>query len=186
MITDASANIILVNDAFTDTTGYSSQEVYGKNPRILNSGKHEDSFYTQLWRELKAKGQWKGEIWNRRKNGELYPEFLNISEVKDKDGKLSNYVGIFIDITESKKRENQLARLSIQDSLTRIANRRKFDNYLEERWDILLDIQEPISLILIDIDFFKLYNDTYGHQAGDHCLVQVATTLTNSLKRNMD
>ena len=183
MITDAAANIILVNDAFTTTTGYSSHEVQGKNPSLLSSGKHGESFYNQLWRDLKEYGQWQGEIWNKRKSGEIYPELLNISEVKNKNGQLSNYVAIFTDITESKNREHQLARLSIQDSLTGIANRRKFDHYLVEKWDILMDIQEPISLILLDLDFFKLYNDTYGHQAGDRCLIQVAEVLEKSVRK---
>lgn len=186
IITDAVANIILVNEAFTDTTGYSSQEVLGKNPNILSSGKHGNPFYSELWKELREKGQWKGEVWNKRKNGEIYPEFLNISEVRDLNGQVINYVAIFADITESKTRELQLAELSIQDALTGIANRRRFDQYLIETWNMLLSSRKPISLILLDVDFFKKYNDTYGHQAGDRCLMEVANIIEEAVDSKVD
>lgn len=181
IITDAYSNILLVNEAFTQITGYTLEEAQGKNPNILNSGKQNYTFYSNLWKEILFKGQWEGELWNKRKDGEIYPEFLNISAVRDNDGKVTNYVAIFTDITESKHRENQLAKLSVQDALTGIANRRKFDNFLLEKWLILTDIQEPISLILLDLDFFKLYNDRYGHQEGDYCLMQIAKTIEMSV-----
>lgn len=193
MITDASTNIILVNEAFTDLTGYELEDVLGKNPRILGSGKHDDSFYRQLWKQIVEQGHWKGEIWNRKKNGEVFAEFLHISEVKNEQQQVTNYVAIFSDITERVHIEEKLkisnktlARLSTQDSLTGIANRRKFDHYLESKWKSLAEVHESISLILLDIDFFKSYNDTYGHQKGDRCLTRVATIIKESVKRSTD
>ena len=185
MITDSLSNIILVNQAFTETTGYTFEDVQGKNPRLLSSGKQPKPFYLQLWKELREKGQWQGEIWNKRKNGEIYPQFLNISAVEDNNDQVTNYVAIFTDITESKNKEKQLSLLSSQDSLTGIANRRTFDQYIHNTWNTLSNIHEPLSLIMLDIDFFKLYNDTYGHYAGDDCLIKVAGTLEESV-RSMD
>lgn len=184
IITDASTNIVHVNDAFTNITGYSAQEAIGKRPAILSSGKQSTKFYEKLWQELNDNGQWEGEIWNRRKNGEIYPEFLNISEVRNHNGEITNYVSIFTDITESKNREKQLATMSMHDALTGIANRRAFDGYLSEKWCLLKEIQEPISLILIDIDYFKCYNDFYGHVKGDQALKITAQQITNSIDGN--
>ncbi|TSI02259.1 GGDEF domain-containing protein [Lysinibacillus sp. BW-2-10] len=185
IITDQNSNILLANAAFTKITGYSIEEALGKKPNILSSGKQGTQFYQKLWRDIKEWGQWEGEIWNKRKNGEIYPEFLNISEVRGDDGEITNYVAIFTDITESKNREKRLAQLSMEDPLTGIANRRKFDNYLEEKWFMLTDIQEPISLILIDIDHFKTYNDYYGHQQGDQCLIQIAHIIEESFNEKV-
>ena len=181
MITDRHSNILLVNEAFTEITGYAFAEVQGKNPSVLQSGKQDRLFYQKLWSELMLKGQWEGELWNRRKNGEIYPEFLNISIVKDDAGEVMNYVAIFTDITQSKNREKQMAKLSMQDALTGIPNRRNFDYYLSEKWLMLTDMNEPISLILIDVDFFKLYNDYFGHQEGDRCLVKIAKLIESSI-----
>lgn len=181
IITDQHSNIILVNEAFTKITGYSLQEAVGKKPNMLSSGKQTAPFYQQLWQHIQNKGQWEGELWNKRKNGEIYPEFLNISEVRDSEEVVTNYVAIFTDITETKNRERQLATMSMRDALTGIANRRKFDQYLQEKWFTLADIKEPISLILIDIDYFKLYNDHYGHLEGDTALIKVAQQIAKSI-----
>lgn len=185
MITDKYANILLVNAAFTEITGYTLDEALGRNPNMLSSGKQDETFYDNLWNEIKLKGHWEGEIWNKRKNGEIYPEYLNINEVKDDNGEIINYVAIFNDITHSKNREKQLAKLMMQDALTGIANRRKFDNYLLEKWLMFTDIHEPISLIFIDIDFFKLYNDHYGHPEGDRCLIQIAKVIDESVNHEV-
>ena len=181
MITDQYSNILLVNEAFTKITGYSFQEVIDNNPKILSSGKQEAQFYQQLWRDVQLKGQWEGELWNKRKNGEIYPEFLNISEVRNKQNQVTNYVAVFTDITESKKRENQLAKMSMRDALTGIENRRGFDRYLEDKWGMLAEIGEPMSLILIDIDYFKQFNDHYGHLEGDVTLIKVAQQIASSI-----
>lgn len=181
MITDHNANIVLVNEAFTKITGYSFQEAIDKNPKMLSSGKQTLHFYQQLWQDVQIKGQWEGELWNKRKNGEIYPEFLNISEVRNKQNQVTNYVAIFTDITESKKRENQLAKMSVRDALTGIENRRGFDRYLQDKWGMLAEIGEPISLILIDIDYFKQFNDHYGHLEGDVTLIKVAQQIASSI-----
>lgn len=184
IITDKDSNIILVNEAFTKITGYSLDEAIGNKPNMLSSGKQTAPFYQQLWENIQTKGQWEGELWNKRKNGEIFPEFLNISEVRDNDDKVTNYVAIFTDITESKNRENQLAAMSMRDALTGIANRRKLDQYFQEKWYMLATIEEPISLILIDIDYFKLYNDHYGHLEGDVALQKVAQLIAKSIVKD--
>lgn len=193
MITDSDRNIITVNHAFSMITGYSLDEVQGKNPDILSSGKHDAKFYEQLWLELVKIGQWNGEIWNKRKNGTLYPELLNISVVKNDKGEISNYVAVFSDITESKDAESKLREankkleeLTLIDGLTRIANRRHFDAYLNKEWEISKRTSRPISLIMIDIDFFKKYNDSYGHLEGDSCLQNVAKAIKESINREGD
>lgn len=184
LITDAQTNIVLVNEAFTKITGYSAQEAIGKKPTILSSGKQSASFYKQLWQEINEKGQWEGELWNRRKDGQFYAEFLNISEVRNQHNELTNYVSIFTDITETKNREQQLTTLSMRDSLTNIGNRRAFDQYIYHKWDTLLNEKSPLSLILIDIDYFKQYNDTYGHIEGDEALKFIANQLVNCIDPN--
>ncbi len=184
MITDQDSNILLVNNAFTKITGYSIQEAIGKKPTMLSSGKQTAPFYQQLWQDIHEKGQWEGELWNKRKNGEIYPEFLNISEVRNKEEKVTNYVAVFTDITESKNREKQLAKMSMRDALTGVGNRREFDRYIQEKWDMLAEIEEPISLILLDIDYFKLYNDYYGHLEGDATLTKVAQQIVKSIDKD--
>jgi len=193
MITDSHRNIITVNNAFTMITGYSIDELKGKNPNILSSGKHDAHFFDQLWLELNKIGQWKGEIWNKRKSGAIYPELLNISVVKNDKNEISNYVAIFSDITESKHAESKLKEankkleeLTLIDGLTLIANRRHFDGYLKKEWEISKRSLRSISLIMIDIDFFKKYNDSYGHLEGDSCLKKVAKAIQQSIHREGD
>ena len=183
MITDYQSKILLVNEAFTKITGYSKQEAIGQKPSMLSSGKQTTPFYQQLWQDIHKSGQWEGELWNKRKNGEIYPEFLNISEVRNSKKEVTNYVAIFTDITESKNREKQLATLSMRDALTGIANRRGFDHYVREKWNMLAEIKEPISLLLLDIDYFKLFNDYYGHLEGDATLINVAQLIANSINQ---
>ena len=185
MITDPDSNILLVNNAFTKITGYSIEESIGKKPTMLSSGKQTAPFYKQLWQEIDNKGQWEGELWNKRKNGEIYPEFLNISVVRDSHNQVTNYVAVFTDITELKNREKQLAKMSMRDALTSIGNRRAFNMYLQEKWSMLAEIEEPISLILIDIDYFKLYNDYYGHLEGDATLMKVAQQIEKSIDKDI-
>ena len=123
LYTDQKSRILYVNPAFEIATGYSSEEVLGKNPSILQSGYHQKEFYKALWKDIKEKGYWKGEIWNKRKNGEIYPEWLTISTITNKDGEVTNYVSVFSDITVHKQNEEQIQKLANYDVLTGTANR---------------------------------------------------------------
>lgn len=193
IITDRHANIIWGNVAFTTTTGYSLEEVVGENPRIFQSGLHSTDFYKNMWLSLKQTGQWQGEVWNRRKNGDAYVEWLNISSIVDEVGEVTNYVAIFSDITDRKRFEQELQaaneklkRLSSVDGLTNIANRRYFEEFFQREWALAIRNNAPLSIIMIDVDHFKIYNDTYGHQEGDECLKIVASTLSKTIKRPTD
>ncbi|WP_052712101.1 diguanylate cyclase [Domibacillus indicus] len=193
MITDAKGKIVFVNGGFTSITGYSPEEALQQNPRMLKSGKHDPAFYRKMWKDLKHTGQWKGEIWNKGKDGHAYAELINISEVTDKFGNTMNYVGVFTDITELKEAERKmqeanerLQAISSLDGLTGIANRRTFDGLLEKEWNRALRYQQPLSLIMLDIDYFKKFNDTYGHLEGDDCLKKVAAALAGSVPRPAD
>jgi len=178
-ITDAAGNMIAVNRAFTVITGYTEAEALGRNPRILKSGRHDKLFYKAVWNSIAQAGSWSGEIWNRRKNGEIYPEWLTISSVTDDTGKLTNYVGVFSDISQIKQSEAERERLAHFDPLTELPNRLLFNARLDhaiqraERDDSLL------TLLFIDLDRFKNINDALGHPAGDRVLQDVARRLSN-------
>ncbi len=186
MITDCKGVIESVNRAFTDITGYSTEDTVGQNPRILKSGKHDAAFYKRLWTILLEKGEWKGVFWNKRKSGELYPQETSINAIKDHNGNTIHYAAIFNDITFRKKAEEMLVMLSTVDSLTGLSNRRAFDEFLSKEWNRALRGGYQISMILLDIDFFKQYNDTYGHLKGDECLQQVAKVLKRIPRRPGD
>ncbi|MGD8191948.1 sensor domain-containing diguanylate cyclase [Brevibacillus ginsengisoli] len=193
IITDKLAKIIWGNEAFSLTTGYTLEEVMGRNPRIFQSGLHHGSFYKTMWQTIQQTGQWQGEIWNRRKNGEAYAEWLNITRIQGEEGEVTNYVAVFSDITERKRFEQELREaneklrlLSSVDGLTEIANRRFFDELYQREWTRAMRNSLPLSLIMIDIDYFKAFNDTYGHQEGDECLKLVAQTLAATIKRSND
>ncbi|MEK4029062.1 diguanylate cyclase [Pseudobacillus sp. FSL P4-0506] len=183
-ITDADEKIIYVNEGFTKITGYSFDEVKGRSPSMLQSGKHENPFYREMWMNLLTNGYWQGEICNKDKSGHTYTEWLNISNLTDGKGKTTHYVAVFSDISPLKEAENQLKemnkqlnRLSTLDGLTGIPNRRAFDDRLSSEREKALQWNKPLSIILLDIDFFKLYNDTYGHLSGDDCLKKAAAAM---------
>ncbi len=182
LITDAHSNICWVNPAFTVTTGYLEEEVMGKNPRLLSSGLQDKLFYQSMWTEIATKGIWKGEMWNRRKNGEIYPEWLSVSALTDEHGKITHYVGIFSDISERKAAEDQIKHLAQHDPLTGLPNR----NLLHDRMNIALAHairkQHNIALLLFDLDNFKQVNDKFGHQRGDALLMEVARQLKGGLR----
>jgi len=183
LITDAERRIVSVNRAFSRITGYTEEEVLGKNPRILASGLHDRHFYELMWRTLDHEGRWKGEIWNRRKSGQVFPEWVDISVVKDALGTVESYIAIFSDISERKASEERINFLSQHDALTQLPNRSLF---LDRLHQALLHAQragEHVGLLFIDLDRFKHVNDSMGHQVGDRLLQAVAERLAGCLRR---
>jgi len=185
VITDSEARIIRVNRAFQTITGYSSEEVLGKNPHFISSGRHEKDFYREMWHFLTELGTWDGEIWNRRKNGEIYPEWLTITAIKDIEQKVVQYVGIFNDITARKKAEEKIRNLAFYDALTNLPNRR----LLADRFRVALSQSERSrnfgAVMFLDLDKFKNLNDMMGHEYGDILLVKVAHRIVD-IVREMD
>jgi len=183
-ITNAHALILRVNKAFTSITGYSNEEVVGKNPRLLKSHRHDVDFYRTMWRQVKYLGSWNGEIWNRHKNGEIYPQYLTITAVKDENNLISNYVAILSDITQKKLAEQEIERLAFYDTLTGLPNR----TLLLDRLKRALTTSErngfENALLFIDLDNFKVLNDTLGHNMGDLLLQQIAERLTACVRQN--
>ena len=182
LITDADANIIDSNEAFTYITSYTKEEVLGQNPRILSSGRHEKAFYIALWRDLIDKGHWYGEIWNRRKNAEVYAVMQNISAVRDAQGKTQHYVALFSDITMLKAHESQLEHLAHYDTLTLLPNRALLADRLRQYMAQTHRRGQMMALAYLDLDGFKCINDTHGHQAGDHLLITVSDRMKQTLR----
>lgn len=183
MITDANCNIARVNHAFTVISGYSEADVIGKNPRILSSGQQGGEFYRAMWEHLAEFGYWKGEIWNRRKNGDVYPEQLSISAVTNEFGEISDYVAVFSDISQLKDTEAQLEFLAHHDPLTSLPNRRLLFARMEHGIDVARREGKKFALLMLDLDRFKHINDSFGHLAGDQLLQQVAERLTLRLRK---
>ncbi len=182
MITDQDKRIISVNRAFTAITGYPAQEVIGANPRILGSGQQSKAFYQQMWATLLESGQWSGEIYDRRKNGEIYPEWLHISAIRNDAGEVVNYIGSFSDITERKAAEAHIRFLAEHDGLTRLPNRMLFQDRLKQAIAHAARKQERLALMFLDLDHFKDINDTLGHTIGDKLLLAVAERLTENVR----
>ena len=182
VITNADSIILRINKAFTKSTGYTEQEAVGQRLNILKSGRHDEAFYTSMWNNILSTGSWQGEIWDRHKNGEIYPKWLTITAVKDTLGMVTHYVGAHIDITERKAAEDKIKHLAFYDPLTQLPNRR----LLQERLihGINMDRREgrQLGLLMLDLDRFKAVNDSLGHLAGDELLQQVAARITARLR----
>ncbi|MFQ5455075.1 MAG: EAL domain-containing protein [Nitrospirota bacterium] len=183
LITDPHANIIDVNSAFCRITGYTPEEVKGKKPGIMKSGRHDAEFYKNMWATLAETGEWQGEIWNRRKNGELYPKWLSISAVKDNKNRLTHYIGIFDDITKIKKTEEHIHWLAYHDVLTNLPNRTLFQDRLQQALNQSARNKLILAVMFFDINRFKNINDTLGHHAGDKLLTNVGKRLSDCIRK---
>jgi diguanylate cyclase (GGDEF)-like protein/PAS domain S-box-containing protein len=182
-VTDAQSRIQLVNKAFTDTTGYSAEEVIGKTPSILKSGKQGDDFYGVFWAALQRDGEWRGEIWNKRKNGSIYAEWLNVSAVRSRLGQVEHYVAIFSDITERKEREEAITFQAFHDALTGLPNRLLFKDRLEQALAQAKRSKDRHPVVMfLDLDKFKQVNDELGHGVGDLLLKEVAARLKSCVR----
>jgi diguanylate cyclase (GGDEF)-like protein/PAS domain S-box-containing protein len=181
-IADTAMRIIEVNPSFITITGFSAEEVIGKTPSMLNSDCQDEQFYAEMWATLNHTGVWKGEIWNRRKNGEIYPEYLTITSVNDVNGGLVNYVVTFTDITLRKAAEERIQELAFYDPLTNLPNRRLLLDRLGQAMASSVRNNRGGALLFLDLDHFKSINDTLGHDVGDFLLRQVAERLTSCVR----
>ena len=182
VVTAPDRTIVTVNEAFTQVTGYTSDDVLGKNPSILASGKHDKAFYLDMWSSLQNQGWWQGEIWNRRKNGEIFPEWLTVNSVKDPEGKVVNYIGIFSDITIVKESQRRVEFLATHDELTSLPNRALLLDRLRQTIERSLRSNSTFAVLFIDLDNFKVVNDSMGHAAGDELLIEIAKRLRECVR----
>lgn len=181
-VTDAEGTILRVNRAFTEITGYSAAEAVGQNPRLLSSGYHDQAFYQQMYKQLTKFNQWKGEIWNRRKNGSVFPELLTVTGVRDEQNHLIHYVAIFSDVSDKKAAEQEIHNLAFFDPLTNLPNRRLLLDRLQQEIAAAKRQSRFGALFFLDLDHFKKLNDSRGHQVGDELLIQVAQRLQSIIR----
>ena len=182
LVADRSGVILKVNRAFTEITGYSPEDAVGMTPKLLKSGRHDKAFYDAMWATVLSTGQWRGEIWNRRKNGEVFPEWLTITAVKGEDQEVTHYVSTLTDITQRKEAENEIRHLAFFDPLTSLPNRRLLLDRLRHALVTSARHQREGALIFIDLDNFKTLNDTLGHDKGDLLLQKVAQRLKTCVR----
>jgi diguanylate cyclase (GGDEF)-like protein/PAS domain S-box-containing protein len=182
MVTDPHGVILRVNRAFVRMTGFSVEEAVGQTPSLLRSGRHSAAFYQEMWAALVAKGYWQGQIWNRRKSGKIYSEWLTITAVKSAEGKVTHYVSTFSDITQNSEAEAQIHRLAYYDALTQLPNRRLLQDRLSQALATTSRNGLYGAILFLDIDNFKTVNDTRGHDTGDQLLVEVTQRLRQTVR----
>lgn len=182
VVTDAKSNILWTNASFSRLLGYESQELVGLRPSAFKSGLHDKAFYDAMWCTLQKTGHWRGEIWNKRKNGEVFPERMSLSTVTDDMGDVTHYVCMFTDISEEKQREQQLQFMAHRDALTGLSNRNWFEQELKQRVDEAPQTNERLAVILLNLDRFKDVNDSYGHAVGDEVLRHIAKQVQSALR----
>lgn len=182
MITDENNNILRINKAFTKLTGYTLQDVIGKKPSMFKSGRHSKEFYQDLWEALERNKFWQGEMWDKRKNGEIYPKWLTINVVTGADGQTSNYVACFTDISQHKHAQAAIHRLAYYDPLTDLPNRRLLQDRLQQALNNFMRTHHYGAVLMIDVDNFKTINDTFGHQVGDQLLIEMAERLKTCVR----
>jgi|GEM_PF-2119259 len=183
-VTDSENRVVAVNPAFTHLTGYSAEEVIGRNPNLLSSGHHDGEFYRQMWQALEETGQWQGEVWDRRKDGELIAKWLTISTIYDEAGSVHQRVALFSDITQKKQSDEMLWRQANFDPLTQLPNRRMFREQLEQQIRKAHRSGASLALFFIDLDRFKEINDTLGHHVGDELLVEAAKRIMSCVRES--
>ncbi|HEX6829298.1 MAG TPA: diguanylate cyclase, partial [Burkholderiales bacterium] len=183
LVTDAASRILSVNKAFSEVTGYEPAEVVGRNPKLLASGRHDAEFYRRMWESLNGSGHWRGELWNRRKSGEVYPELAHISAVRDGEGRATHYIAVFSDISERKAAESRITFLAQHDVLTRLPNRALMHDRLSQAIAGAQRNRDHVALLFADLDRFKDVNDSLGHHVGDLLLQAVADRLTHCVRR---
>jgi diguanylate cyclase (GGDEF)-like protein/PAS domain S-box-containing protein len=182
IVTDDQCRIVKVNQAFTTISGYSEADALGQNPRLLSSGRHDPAFYQAMWSEMTSRGHWQGEVWNRRKDGSVYPQWLSMSRVAGADGQTSHYIAAFSDITQRKEAEDSIRRLAHFDPLTGLPNRALLSDRATHALQMSRRSSEPMALMFIDLDHFKNVNDSLGHDIGDHLLVAVTARFNAALR----
>ncbi|WP_343590764.1 EAL domain-containing protein [Paracidovorax wautersii] len=181
VVTDAQSSILWVNSAFTRLLGYTEDELLGQTPRIFKSGRHDSAFYAAMWERLGRSGHWQGEIWNRRKNGEVFPEHMSLSAVRNAAGETTHYVCVFTDITEEKAQYQRLEFLAHNDPLTTLVNRSRFAECLDEAVRSARSSGEQMAVLLLNLDRFKDVNDSYGHGVGDQVLQHIARQVQSAM-----
>jgi diguanylate cyclase (GGDEF)-like protein/PAS domain S-box-containing protein len=184
LITDADTRILSVNRAFTEISGYAAAEVIGKRPSLLKSQRHTRAFYEELWAELLAKGVWQGQIWNRRRDGEAYLAWQTISTIADRTGKIQRFVAVSSDMTELHRKDEQIRHLAYHDALTGLPNRLLLQDRLAQAIEVARREREQVAVMFIDLDRFKVINDSLGHEAGDSLLIEASHRLQRRLRRS--
>ncbi|WP_299795615.1 EAL domain-containing protein [uncultured Shewanella sp.] len=184
MVTDRDNHIELINPAFTQITGYTLDDVKGRNPSILNSNQQPHHFYDAMWKSLKEVDKWEGEIWNKRKDGQVYPEYLAITVVRDEAGEITHHIGLFLDISNRKKYEQDIWYKTNYDPLTNLANRHQYTLKIQQEMSVARQQSQQLAILFIDLDRFKYTNDIYGHSVGNELLCLVAARLESILGKH--